>query len=394
MKLLLAFLFFSNTALAIDVGDGSDGTCNVSGSANTQITAARKYYQCTSLDIDAPLNAFSGANAGAGGVALVIKVMNTATISTAINLNGAAGNPGNLALGVKTGGLGGAGGNPGGSSPGLGLDGASGSGSGGGSNGLFVAATIASSIGGGGGGASYKAPGGAAGVDGEEIGGAGSIPGSGGATGIIFGDEATFESTFTGGSGGGAGGGGAQDNLTPSSGSSGGGGGGAIRIIAGGNIDVNSNIIAGGGAGGGILAVTDYAGGGGGGSGGAIWLQAAGDINVAGIISAPGGAAGENNAGGSGFGGAGGVGRIRLDDGDGLINITGSVDAGYHVATFVPTALTSGASTLNRSYASEVSCASVALDDHSKSFNNFLNLLLGLGIASLLHSVASRRSKV
>lgn len=395
MKLMLALLVLSHSAFAIDSGDGSDGACNVTGGADTQITSSKRLYQCSSLNLDANLDDFSGAQAGAGGAPLIIKVQGNVTVAVGvvIDLSGANGVAGDNTMGVKAGGLGGAGGSKGGNSPGTGVDGLNGSGSGAGLAGIFVTPFGVSSYGGGGGGGSYKTVASDQGIDGDDIGGSGTVPNSGGANGVIFGNESAFDSSFVGGSGGASGGGG-QDAGTPISGSTGGGGGGAIRIIAGGNITVNGSIISSGGNGGGIPA-TGFAGGGGAGSGGAIWLQAGGDLTVSasGTITAFGGLKGENDSAING--GDGGDGRIRLDDGDGVINVVSGATIGPtpYSTTFTPSVLTSGTNSISRQYASEVSCASVALDDQ-KPFNTLINLVLGLVTAGLLHLFVSRKSKV
>lgn len=395
MKLLLALLVVSHSAFAIDTGDGSDGVCNITGGADTQITSARKSYQCSSLNIDANLDDFQGSQAGAGGAALVIKVQGNVTIGAGvtINLSGDNGIPGTNTAGVKVGGAAGAGGFSGGSSPGQGVDGQNGNGAGGGLKGLAVPMTVVFSYGGGGGGGSYKTQGATVAQDGEDIGGTGISFGSGGAQGAIHGNEAAFDSSFVGGSGGAAGGGAEENGQPDISGSSGGGGGGALRIIAGGDITVDGSIISKGGDGGGIGA-TNYAGSGGGGSGGAIWLQAGGSITVSGIITSLGGNSGTNSGGY--VGGNGGDGRIRLDDGDGVINIIGgsTISPAPYSTSFTPTPISSGTNAIGRQYASGVSCASVALGDEEKPFNNLMNLILGLGIAGLAHHLISRKSKV
>jgi len=378
-------LLFCLQARAEDVGDGSDGDCTVTG-IGTQITATRKTYQCTSLTIDADLDVFSGNNAiGSGGSAVVIKVQNNVTVvaGTTIDLSGAAGVDGNSINAIKPGGPSGAGGGAGGNSVGVSMDGTNGSGAGGGIAGKNVT-PFPSAYGGGGGGGSYGTKAALEPTPGDNS--VGSVPLSVGANGIIYGNEANFETTFIGGSGGGAGGGG-NDSIDPFTGSSGGGGGGALRIIAGGNIVIDGTILANGGDGGGTGATT-YAGGGGGGSGGAIWLQAAGHLSISpsGTLSVAGGSFGENDF--AGFGGNGGLGRIRLDDGDGIIANSGTVTpVTIYTSVFTPTPPptppptpdpTSGASGV-RQYSSNVSCAKVALDSSSENF--VINLILGLGLS-------------
>ena len=177
-------------------------------------------------------------------------------------------------------------------------------------------------------------------------------------------------------------------------GSSGGGGGGAIHIIAGGNINVNGWIISDGGNGGG-LPTTRYAGGGGGGSGGAIWLQAGGDLTISatGKITTLGGLKGDNAF--TYYGGDGGDGRIRLDDSDGIITINGSptISPTPYTSTFTAAKVSTGVDAISKQYASGVSCASVALDEPSKFYNNLMNLILGLSLITLAQFAISKKSK-
>lgn len=392
MKLMLAgFLFsisFSN-AFAIDVGDGSDGACT-----NATFIVSKRYYQCTTLTLNAPLTIFKAV----GGAPLVIKVQEDATITALIDLDGNDGLEGINSAG-KTGGLGGAGGSSGGSSPGLKGNGTSASDTGGangargGKGGKYSAPTsINGFAGGGGGGGSFKTQGGVSSTPGEDL-GVGPVAGTEGASGLALGDETTLDSTFTGGAGGGAGGDGEDLAASVVGGSSGGGGGGAIRIIAGRDIILGTTITANGGDGGG-QNTTEFAGAGGAGSGGAIFFQAGRDliVNAGSILEAKGGLEGNNNVG---PGGSGGLGIIRLDDSDGIVDITGStVTQGKYSATFTATPITSGTNAINRQYSSGVSCASVVLDDHEKPFNHLINLILGLGIAGLAHYLVSRKSKV
>ncbi|MBC7713231.1 MAG: hypothetical protein H7177_07825 [Rhizobacter sp.] len=401
MKLLLVLFFVSHSAFAIDAGDGSDGVCNITGGADTQITSARKTYQCTTLNLDGNLNAFDGAHAGAGGAPLVIKVQGDVhyTPGVIIDLSGDVGLEGALMPGggAKAGGLAGAGGSAGGNSFGTGVNGTTAGNTGsafgarGGIGGSFVTPNTNSSYGGGGGGGSFKNQGAVA-TDGDDVGGAGSIPGSGGANGAALGDETTLDTSFTGGAGGGAGGDG-ENNGTLKSGSSGGGGGGAIRIVAGGNITIDGTIKVNGGKGGGLLT-TDYSGAGGGGSGGVIFLQAGGTLTITpgSTLEAIAGDGGDNDIGPGGFGGDG---MIRLDDGDGLVSVAGStVTPVKYTAPFTPSPLVTNTTSLTRQYTSGVSCGSVALDDHEKPYNNVINLMLGVAIAALFHLVVSKKSKV
>ena len=392
ISLLVLFSFLSLPTFATDVGDGSDGTCDVLGLATTQITAAKKSYQCTTLTINADLNVFKGGAAGAGGDPLIIKVQGKAVIDSGktINISGAGGFSGSSSAGIILGGEAGAGGGAGGNSPGLSLSGLAGSGTGGGGGGVNVdpAATFQDSTGGGGAGGTYKTQGSPVALEGDDGSPGGGAPGSSGVVKSIFGSENNFDTLFSGGSGGGAGGGGKVSNASQS-GSSGGGGGGALRIIAGGNIEINGNILCDGGSGGGINTSTGIAGGGGG-SGGGVWLQAAGAITVAGTISAIGGTEGTNIAQGIyGDGGAGGNGRIRLDDSDGVIASTVGVTPSPYIGTFTPTAITTStgtsASVSARQYSSSVACGRVSEVGLEKQLPNFLfNIILGIFLSTTL----------
>lgn len=389
--LFLFFLIITDQSFAIDVGNGSDGTCDVSGAATTQITAARKSYQCTTLNIDGNLNVFRGDQAGAGGAILLIKVQGNVTIGVGntIDLTGNVGANGNI-VAIAAGGAAGAGGSAGGSST-LTV-GASGSGSGGGTGGLFGAFTgVSDSIGGGGGGGSYGSVGGTLPLNGDQN---GSVIAAG-TNGVVFGAEINFDTSFVGGSGGAAGGSAFDLGNNRWFGSAGGGGGGAIRILSGGNIVVDGSIISNGGAGGGTAAEVS-SGGGGGGSGGAIWLQAAGTLTVSatGVINATGGAIGINSSGFLGFGGDGGNGRVRLDDADGAVTNLGAVSPAAFSTTFVPTAITSGTSELSRQYSSSISCAKVLTDDQSP-LNNLINVFLGIMIAMVVYLISdSKKGKI
>lgn len=393
MKFYLALFLLSHSAFAIDVGDGSDGACNITGGGATQITSARRSYQCTTLNVDANLNDFKGGSVpGSNGAPLVIKVQGNVTIAVGvtIDLSGENGADGNTVAAVN-GGRAGAGGFAGGDS--TAASGSNGNGAGAGSGGTFAPRTGApSSYGGGGGGGSYQTVAGVSPLNGDDNGNV--IPA--GANGTTYGPESSFDTSFSGGSGGAAGGRGIDATAVSWFGSSGAGGGGALRIISGGNIVVDGTIISKGGDGGGNAGTTTSSGGGGGASGGAVWLQAAGTLTVSGTgsITAHGGVGGSNDSGFAGFGGDGGEGRIRLDDADGVIGGAGTVSPAPYSTTFTPTAITSSTISMTRQYTSDVSCASVALGDQDKPFNNVVNLILGLAIAYLIHLVASNKSKV
>lgn len=383
--LFILFLFsVSPFAIAIDVGDGSDGACT-----EASLLVGKRTYQCTTLTISAGSAVFKGA----AGSSVLIKVQNDVNIlnGNTVDVGGSNGIDGTTT--AVTGGAGGAGGGAGGNSR-LGLSGLAGTGSGAGTAGAFVANLGVRSYGGGGGGGSYKTV--AAVVtgpsDGDDGGGGGTVPGTGGTNGSIYGSEATFEATFAGGSGGGAGGA-DVDGVTPMSGSSGGGGGGAIHIVAGGNITIDGTISANGGNGGGVGSGGGtglFTSAGGAGSGGAIWLQAAGQltVSVTGTISATGGTGGLNDTGLNGLGGDGGNGRIRLDDGDGVIANAGSVTPAPFSTTFTPSAATSGTTSIaSRQYSSGISCARV-----SDNENVFIgNLLAGFMAIAALYGISKKR---
>src|SRR4051812_15256295 len=130
MFILFLLVFLSrNMALAEDVGDGSDGTCDVTGAATTQIAAPQKTYQCTTLTLNGNLNDFKGGQAGADGAPLIIKVQGNVivTAGVTIDLSGDVGVDGDGS--AHAGGSAGAGGGAGGNSQ-LGLDGLNGNGSG------------------------------------------------------------------------------------------------------------------------------------------------------------------------------------------------------------------------------------------------------------------------
>lgn len=391
-QIFILFLFsflFTDRAVAIDVGDGSDGNC-VDGT----FVSTKKYYQCVDLTITgpAPINVFSGTGPGADGATLVIKVQQDVTIANGatIDLSGANGNDGNSA-GIIIGGKAGAGGGAGGNS--TATNGANGNGTGGGTGGTFTLHTALGpdAYAGGGGGGSYGTQSATQPLIGDNDGAAVAA----GVNGITYFPEINFDTNFSGGSGGAAGGTGTDLVDIPWYGSSGGGGGGAIRIISGGNITIDGTVISSGGNGGGIGTVTS-SGGGGGGSGGAIWLQAAGTLSISatGSVIALGSIGGINASGLFGFGGDGGLGRIRMDDADGAITNNGTVTPAIgHSTTFTPTAITSGSSTLSRQYSSSVACGRVSLENE-KPLNNLVNLIFGMIIASVVYFSISRKGKI
>jgi len=388
-SLFILFLFsVSPFALAIDVGDGSDGAC-------TQATfvAGKRTYQCSTLTISGPVNIFKAQS----GSALLIKVQSTVSITAAgsIDVSGGAGSNGSNASAVS-GGLGGPGAGNGGNSqflvPPRGIgntsgDGLSGTGSGAGTGGLFVDDDVAQtgSTGGGGGGGSLLTKNVTEPTDGDTPTNSPALNTKGANGNNPLTSEAQFDSTFIGGAGGGAGGGGSQVGTRATlSGGSGGGGGGAIRIVSGGNIIIDGNITANGGAGGGD-GTTDIAGGGGG-AGGIIWIQAAGTLTVTSTLSAIGGVQGTTLLG-AGDGGAGGNGGIRLDSGGALDTTLATTNPPHYHTTFSPTSATSPMTT--RQYSSSISCAKVSLENDQKNF--VINSIVGFIIAAAIHFASSKR---
>lgn len=311
----------SSNAAALDFGTGADGDCRFSG------TLDAREYNCRTLSV-------TGAVRFTGTTPVVIRVQGHAEVRGQLRVDGFAGNDGTqtspddvTTLGGVPGPGGYAGGNfetPGGfptSSPGaqratgagdVGFFGTS----------LDVGLANIGGGGGGGGGSFGDSTAGEVGEDGTIAGNA--IAGTGGATSApdTTANESAFENSllFIGGAGGGAGGPGSADGgalqFYPAAG---GGGGGALRLVVGGDIIITGLVSADGGKGGDAL---ELGGAGGGGAGGALWLQAAGQIRNSGTIRALGGAGGEVRstlAARGGRGGDGGVGRIRFDDADGII---------------------------------------------------------------------------
>ncbi|MCR9206423.1 MAG: hypothetical protein NXH75_17710, partial [Halobacteriovoraceae bacterium] len=114
--------------------------------------------------------------------------------------------------------------------------------------------------------------------------------------------------------------------------------------------------------------VADDGGCGGAGSGGAVWFQAGGNIINAGTVSALGGSATACNAGNlqGGAGGSGGSGRIRLDDDDGVIANTGTINPAAN--TNAVSVTTSGTSNqTRRNYEGDLACGSVSLSKNGSS---------------------------
>lgn len=190
-----------------------------------------------------------------------------------------------------------------------------------------------------------------------------------GASGSSFyGDESLFELQFLGGAGGGTGSSGLLVDGSPSQGGSGGAGGSAIRIIAGGIIEIHpgASISVNGGNGG---NGGTYGGGGGGGAGGSLFLQARGEIINNGTISSLGGEKGTGGTG-SGDGGKASMGRIRLDDFDGIIAGSGSVTPSPYTFAFIE----------GENFKGKMSCATIEFPEKNSNENFFILLSFIFGL--------------
>ncbi len=340
----------ASNGTALDYGDGSDGDCVFSGNVLAD------EYNCRTLRISS--NTRFTPN---GASAAVIRVQGSVTISATLSVDGFPGNDGTTT--PNLGGSGGPAGFRGGHFDSLGfpqgepgLSNVTGAGDGG--NSASANAATLSGGGGGAGGNFGDTTLASFGLDGTST---SVFQGTGGATTAaeVAADEAGFETLQIGGAGGGAGGQGEENIGIFYYGATGGGGGGALHIIAAGNIIVTGTISANGGAGG---DGTDLSGAGGGGAGGSIWLQSGGHITNNGTIRALGGAGGTVTsvlAAAGGDGGDGGVGRIRLDDFDGVLSgnaptpvaqtaasTPGVYDVGF--LTGACTALTTGMDTIGK----------------------------------------------
>lgn len=340
--LLLASL---NSYAQLDVGNGSDGMCT----EGTLLNGGT--YQCETLTISSNL-VFNTA-----APALIVKVQGSVTINTVTyDISGADGTNQQFSSG-SPGGEGGPGASDGGGSdgfselfPGMLTDSSAPDPFGG--SGL-QASQGSTGCGDGGGGGAFRT---VASVlpDGTYCGGSGT-PGT---SGTAVTAASIFSGTFRGGAGGGAGGDGPTGLSVFGTG---GGGGGAIRIIAGGDINILTAIDASGGNGGNGGA---DGGGGGAGSGGVIWLQSLGNINITGTLNVQGGTGGSATAGGPG--GNGGDGFIRLDDADGVITGGGSFP------NAITNALGSGAA--SSALKSDISCGTVKPSEQRDYM--FLQLIL------------------
>lgn len=179
-----------------------------------------------------------------------------------------------------------------------------------------------------------------------------------------YGDESQFEITFYGGAGGGTGSSGLLVDGNESPGGSGGAGGSAIRIIAGGLIEIHpgGKISVDGGNGG---NGNTYGGGGGGGAGGSLFLQSQDRIINHGIITSNGGLGGTGGTG-SGNGGDGAKGRIRLDDFDGVIEGSGSITPSPYTRDFLT----------GKEFKGSMTCGTTSDHRPSQHLNNLLSLFL------------------
>ncbi|ATH08917.1 hypothetical protein BIY24_13460 [Halobacteriovorax marinus] len=374
---LLFLIILTPRAMGAEFGDGSDGACNFTVALDTDV---KNTYNCTSVSIS--------SISVTGSKALIIKSTSSVTVTGNLSLVGGDGGNGSAVTGSSAGSAG-AGGFAGGSCPTIsssGNDGQSGGNDGEGKGGdVTTHLGISDAGGGGGGGGRYGTQ--VLPDDGEagenDLGGAIAAGAAGSSS---YGPESNFENIFLGGSGGGAGGGGAATNAgTPHSGGAGGGGGGAIRIIADGDIVVNigASINTNGGNGG--DGSGNVSAGGGGGSGGAVFLQASGDIRINGTVSADGGSAGDGTFTSNNDGGKGGSGRIRYDDGDGIITGTGSTSPSASINTFVSSSTSAVSSA---SYDSSISCGRIDLDESEKMKYILLTLIMTFSIAYIVSKKA------
>lgn len=340
---------------ALDYGDGSDGACVFSGT----VTAGE--YECTSLTVNGTAR-FTGTNP------VIIRVQGDVTINGTLSVDGFAGQNGDESFSPTAQTLAGGVAGPGGFAGGrfdaaifppsfAGDDNATGAGDMGGDP-----VGNPGNFGGGGGGAGGNWGDSAlatAGANGTQTGAA--VAGTGGPTSAreVASAENTFEtlSPLIGGAGGGAGAYGDDNTTIWHEPGTGGGGGGVLYLVVGGNLTINGTLTANGGKGGDAL---DLGGAGGGGAGGTIWLQSGGNITNNGTIRALGGDGGtvtSSLAASGGNGGDGGVGRIRIDDIDGILsgnaptpqaqtaaNTAGIFDVGFQVAAC--TALTEAFDTI------------------------------------------------
>lgn len=380
--LMTAFiLFLSINSLAFDVGNGSDGPCNLSGALDTNI---KSVFNCTSLTINAPLNI-------SGNSKLLVKVSGAVSISSNISLDGSIGTNGSN--GISTGGVGGPGAFSGGSclvntscNGSKGGDGSDGGHGGKGLGGQNGASGIGGNSGGGGGGGArygdFIMP--TNGLNSENDLATPVLGGSAGTT--SYGHESGFTFFIVGGSGGGAGGSGDQGG-TIFSGGAGGGGGGILQIQSSGDIviEATSTISSNGGNGGTGDNAQNVSAGGGGGSGGAIFLRSKSEIINNGTLSALGGTGGVGNFvanAANNNGGNGGSGRIRLDDFDGVITGTGLVNPPAYVTT---------SATPHEIFESDIKCGAIPFKNKS---DYFYALLFSFFLFLVINGISKRRFNI
>ena len=286
---------------ALEVGDGSDGLCNFSG------TVPNRVYQCSSLVID------NSVSINEGNTPLRILVSGNVVINAALTIvpqNGSNAIMGSAFAVATAEGI--CGGFNGGSYevtpqsyPGEGPNASNG----GHASESFIASTFMVDKGTGGGGGGGNGSSGNPGIDGSHT--------AGGPGGMLANWD--FEQEVFGGAGGGASGAAVDGAFTSYTGATGGAGGGSLIIQAQGAINITAAgaIMVNGGDGGNGLG---HSGGGGAGAGGSIYLQSASSISIAGTLSLQGGSGG-TGAGNGGDGGDGGVGRIKLAAPGNILNV-------------------------------------------------------------------------
>lgn len=369
MKILsVAFLLFTSSLLpfqlfaSLDIGDGSDGACNLSGT----ITSAT--FNCTTLTIAAPLIINSGTSP------LILKVQGAVNISSSITLtpvngnNSVGGSASTIAGAIAI--MNGANGGKYNGGTFLGEAGEeTQTGCGGGAG---IGDDTGGTKGSGGGAGGSHGTTGAAGIAGTD--------GVGGLAGNI--NTVNLSTSLVGGSGGGASGK-AISGFVSEAGASGGAGGGAIRITSGSllNITAGGSITANGGAGG---NGNSQSGGGGGGSAGSINLQSENLITVAGSLTLTGGSGG-TGAGGGGNGGSGGVGRIRFDtiNGSADVDTTGATITAGVVLEYGTVTRTDISSIVQFNGDITSGCATIDTENHPPSINGGLGSI-AIGFLSLL----------
>ncbi len=315
---------YSEFSPITDVGDGSDGSFDVSTYANFSIggsTAGNTIIIDTSVHPVLKFTSFNLAPGwvikGQGANPLWFKVLGTFTNSGTIDCSGGNGSGTTpTTANSPSGGSGKCGGGNGGAGGYVGSTAVTGV------SGCSLANGACTVAGGAGGGQAVNNAGGGGGGGGyysnlAGTNGAGTGPGAGGTS--LLDPYITAFSNLIGGPGGGSGGGGGGYSTTvgASSGAGGGAGGGVIRITCVGDFTNTGYILANGGNGG-SESGADTSGSGGGGAGGAIWIQTMGNFSATGpvhSINALNGTGG-TIVSGTGTGGAGANGRTWLLQGE------------------------------------------------------------------------------